>query len=74
MKNRLEINTSREKFAIRVSSNVARSGSILESMSVIFQKSLGAERLGSVIYIYIYCVYIKKNMHKDKLAAEKMIL
>jgi hypothetical protein len=38
-----------------------RSGSVLENGSVgsvIFQKSLGAERLGSVYYICIYILYI----------------
>jgi hypothetical protein len=44
--------------------NVTRSGSVLENGSVgsvLFQKLLGAERFGSVFYIY--CIYIqKKNM------------
>jgi hypothetical protein len=59
------------------------SESILENGSVIFQKSLGAERPENLyiyiyiyIYIYTYFIYItfifNKNMQKDKLVAKCM--
>jgi hypothetical protein len=62
-----------------------RSGSVFRKRSVesvIFKKSSEAKHPRRVYYIYIYiyiyiifyiyCVYIKKNMQKDKLAAECM--
>jgi hypothetical protein len=45
-----------------------RSGSILASRSIIFQKSSGVKHPGSICYIYI--AIILKKTQKDKLAAE----